>query len=47
MSISVRGVVLWNSLDVELKLSKNVHQFKKKFKKGVFEMYNREEIEAN
>ncbi len=45
MCISVGGVILWNSLDVEVKLSKNVNQFKRKFRKGVFEMYNREEEE--
>ena len=45
MCISVEGVILWNSLDSEVKLSKNVNQFKRKFRKGVFEIYNREEKE--
>lgn len=45
MCISVGGVILWNSLDVEVKVSKNINQFKRKFGKGVLELYNREKKE--
>lgn len=43
MCISAGGVILWNSLDVEVEVSKNMNQFKRKFRKGVFGLYNREE----
>lgn len=33
MCISVCGVTLWNSFDEEIKQSKNISQFKKKYNK--------------
>lgn len=41
------GSPRWNSLYVEAKLCKNVNQFKRKFRKGVFEMYKWKEEERD
>ncbi len=42
MCVSARGVIHWNG-SAEVKLIKNLNQFKRKFKKEVLDFYNRED----
>lgn len=43
LCISSCGVELWNDLDVELKQSTDITQFKKKCKKNIFQRFKNEE----
>lgn len=46
--VSVHGVKLWNSLNMELKQCPNIKQFKKSYKNMIFSNYKeRENIEIN
>lgn len=47
MSISVAGVKLWNSLTEEIKDSKNIKQFKVKYKNLILNKYKNEENGVN
>jgi len=42
--VSVCGVKLWNSLGLELKQSKNIHQFKVHYKQKVLSQYMSEMV---
>lgn len=47
MSISIAGVKLWNSLTEEIKESKNINQFKIKYKNLILNNYKNEENGVN
>lgn len=42
--VSVYGVILWNSLNDELKQCPNIEQFKKKYKNMIFKRYSDETV---
>lgn len=44
MCITIKGTSLWNRLSEEVKTSKNLKQFKRRFKKEILELYSKEEF---
>lgn len=42
-SVSVCGVIMWNSLAESIKNSKSLSEFKRKFKQQMFDLYSRED----
>ena len=44
MCITIKGTSMWNGLSEEIKTSKNLKQFKRRYKKEILDLYNKEEL---